>query len=81
MTNGLDLDYTTKNKSEGKGGIDCPSCGDKIDISLDSLLSSMSFRCQKPGCHTVLRIDHGASREALGYARKLRLDLQKVQQN
>ena len=47
------------------GGLPCPKCGTKIEMTLDSLLVRRSFTCMNPKCRTTLRLEESASKEAL----------------
>lgn len=47
------------------GGVPCPKCGTKIEMTLESLLVRRSFTCANPKCRTTLRLEESASKEAL----------------
>ncbi len=75
---GPDVRRTTKGGGGAVGGVACPDCGARIEISLDDLLIRHAFRCVAPGCGLILRLDQRGSSQALGTLRALRNRLREI---
>ena len=57
--------YKTRNSTEGKGGIPCPGCGEKIAVALEDILTKRQFKCESKDCETVMRLDQRGSSDAI----------------
>jgi hypothetical protein len=61
-----------------RGGIPCPECGGRIEITLDDLLVRRAFACATIGCNVVLRLDQRESSGALDTLRELKHRLREI---
>jgi len=59
-----------RDQEQKQGGMNCPGCGAHLPVTLEGLLSGGRFTCPNGRCRGTLRLDTGASAEALNVLRR-----------